>query len=122
MNSLDNKNINFFNKIIDSEIYKIATGGIGHVQSINQSIRDIEVLNKYIDMVNTTINGNFISIEEDPDVSSGYDVAFITPNGIEVMDENVANVIEIIPLQEFKEILIGWRDFLLTPPLDGSRV
>ena len=118
MNSLDNKNIKFFNKIIDGKIYKIVTGGIGHVQSI----RDIEVLNKYIDMVNITIDGNFISIEEDPDVSSGYDVAFITPNGVEVMDEDVVNVIEIIPLQEFKEILIGWRDFLLTPPLDGSKV
>ena len=117
MNSLDNKNIKFINKIIDGKIYKIATGSIGHVQSI----RDIDVLNKYIDMVNTTIDGNFISVEEDPDVSSGYDVAFITPHGVEVMDENVVNVIEIIPLQEFKEILIGWRNFLLTTPLHGTK-
>lgn len=72
-------------------------------------------------MINTTIDGNFNSID-DPNVSSNYEVAFITPNGVEVMDENVVNVIEIIPLQEFKEILIGCRDFLLTPPLDGYKV
>lgn len=27
-----------------------------------------------------------------------------------------------IPTIEFKEILLGWRDFLLTPPLDGTKV
>jgi hypothetical protein len=117
MNSLDNKNIKFINKIIDGKIYKVATGGIGHIQSIT----DIEVLNKFIDMVTSTINGNFSSIEEDPDVSSNYEVAFITPNGVEIMDENVENVVDIVPLQEFKEILIGWRDFLLTSPLNGSK-
>ncbi|WP_433815860.1 hypothetical protein [Flavobacterium johnsoniae] len=117
MNSLDNKNIKFINKIIDGTVYKTATGGIGHVQSI----KSINTLNDFINMINTTIDGNFSSID-DPDVSSNYEVAFITPNGVEVMDENVINVIEIIPLQEFKEILIGWRDFLLTPPLDGYKV
>ncbi|SHG91108.1 hypothetical protein [Flavobacterium johnsoniae] len=118
MNTIQQRNIKFINKIIDGKIYKMATGGIGHIQSIT----DIEVLNKFIDMVTTTINGDFTSIEEDPDVSSNYEVAFITPNGIEIMDENVENVIDLIPLQEFKEILIGWRDFLLTPPLNGSKV
>ncbi|HEY6142177.1 MAG TPA: hypothetical protein VIV55_01940 [Flavobacterium sp.] len=27
-----------------------------------------------------------------------------------------------IPTQDFKEIVIGWRDFLLTPPLNGTKV
>lgn len=27
-----------------------------------------------------------------------------------------------LPLKDFKEIIIGWRDFLLTPPLNGSEI
>jgi hypothetical protein len=27
-----------------------------------------------------------------------------------------------IPTIDFKEIVIGWRDFLLTPPLNGTKV
>ncbi|MGV0937805.1 hypothetical protein ACTS91_14480 [Empedobacter falsenii] len=27
-----------------------------------------------------------------------------------------------IPTQDFKEIVIGWRDFLLTPPLNGTKM
>jgi hypothetical protein len=118
MNALEQKNIKFINKIIDGEVYKMATGGIGHIQSI----KSIDALNKYIDMTTITINGNFTSIQDDPDVSSSYEVAFITPNGIEIMDEDVENVVDLVPLQEFKEILIGWRDFLLTPPLNGAKV
>ncbi|KAF2507126.1 hypothetical protein EYY60_21710 [Flavobacterium zhairuonense] len=117
MNALEQKKIKFINRIVDDKVYKIATGGIGHIQSITS----IDTLNNFINMTNATINGNFSSID-DPDVSSNYEVAFITPNGVEILDENVENVIDIIPLQEFKEILIGWRDFLLTPPLNGTKV
>lgn len=117
MSALEQKKIKFINKIIDGRVYKIATGGIGHIQSI----KSIDTLNNFINMTNTTINGNFSSID-DPDVSSSYEVAFITPNGIEIMDEDVENVVDLVPLQEFKEILIGWRDFLLTPPLNGAKV
>ena len=27
-----------------------------------------------------------------------------------------------LPTQDFKEIVIGWRDFLLTPPLNGTKM
>ena len=29
------------------------------------------------------------------------------------------NFVSELPTQDFKEIVIGWRDFLLTPPLNG---
>ncbi|TDE42085.1 hypothetical protein E0I26_14375 [Flavobacterium rhamnosiphilum] len=116
MNALEKYNIKFINKIVDGRVYKIATGGLGYIQSI----KSVSALNEYIDMTTTTINGDFSSIEEDPDVSSSYEVAFLTPNGVEVMDRDVENVIDVIPLQDFKEMLVGWRDFLLTPPLNGE--
>ncbi|WP_158728538.1 MULTISPECIES: hypothetical protein [unclassified Flavobacterium] len=27
-----------------------------------------------------------------------------------------------LPTQDFKEIVIGWRDFLLTPPFNGTKI
>ena len=45
-----------------------------------------------------------------------------------VMSDNVVDFygydgyINSIPLQDFKEIVIGWRDFLSTPPLNGTKV
>ncbi|OXA79156.1 hypothetical protein SAMN05444397_102399 [Flavobacterium aquidurense] len=116
MNALEKYNIKFINKIVDGRVYKIATGGLGYIQSI----KDVSTLNEYIDMTTTTINGDFSSIEEDPDVSSSYEVAFLTTNGVEVMDRDVKNVIDVIPLQDFKEMLVGWRDFLSITPLDGD--
>lgn len=116
MSIIENKNIKFINKIINGEVYKTATPGLGYIQSI----KNISTLNEFIDMVNATISGDFGTID-DPDVSSSYEVAFLTPDGVEVMDENVENVIDVIPLQEFKEILIAWRNFLLTPPLNGTK-
>jgi hypothetical protein len=117
MNVIEKQNIKFINKTIDGQNYKIATGGIGHIQSV----KSIETLNNFINMANETINGNFSSID-DPDVSSNYEVAFLTPLGVEIMDENVENVIDLVPLLEFKEISIAWRDFLLAPPLNGARI
>lgn len=117
MSAIETRNIKFLNKVIDGEVHKIATGGIGHIQSIT----DITVLNEFINKVTSAINGNFNSIV-DPDVSSEFEVAYLTPTGVEIWDEDVVNVVYLLPLQDFKEILIAWRDFLLAAPVNGSRV
>lgn len=36
--------------------------------------------------------------------------------------DNDLNYVSHIPTLDFKEICIGWRDFLLTPPLNGTQV
>ncbi|WP_038331463.1 hypothetical protein [Empedobacter falsenii] len=36
--------------------------------------------------------------------------------------DNDFNYVGNIPTQEFKEIVIGWRDFLNTPPLNGTKM
>ncbi len=36
--------------------------------------------------------------------------------------DNDLNYVGHIPTLDFKEICIGWRDFLLTPPLNGTQV
>lgn len=54
-------------------------------------------------------------------------------NGSEIINIHIYNnVVEFynsdydfineIPTQDFKEIVIGWRDFLLTPPLNGTKM
>lgn len=39
---------------------------------------------------------------------------------VDFYDEN--GLIYRLPTLDFKAIVIGWRDFLLTPPLNGTRV
>ncbi|PIF29836.1 hypothetical protein CLU81_0220 [Flavobacterium sp. 9] len=41
-------------------------------------------------------------------------------NRVELYDDT--KCVYELPLKDFKEIVIGWRDFLLTPPLNGSKI
>lgn len=74
-------------------------------------------------------------INEDllPDIESAFlDVNYSESNAsenvsimiyhdrVELYDDN--GFVYELPIVDFKEILIGWRDFLLTPPLNGSKV
>lgn len=116
MSVIENRNIKFINKIIDGEVYKTASGDVDYIIFI----RDVTVLDEFIIKVNSAINGNLNIIESD--VSADIQIAFITPNNVELWDEEGENVIHTITHQDFKEILIAWRDFLLSPPLHGSKV
>ncbi|TCK56155.1 hypothetical protein C8C83_4167 [Flavobacterium sp. 90] len=41
-------------------------------------------------------------------------------NRVELYDDT--KIVYELPTEDFKEIVIGWRDFLLTPPLNGTKV
>ena len=67
-----------------------------------------------------------------------FDEVMVNPgekviNGSETINVHIYNnIVEIynsdydfvseLPTQDFKEIVIGWRDFLLTPPLNGTKI
>ena len=67
-----------------------------------------------------------------------FDEVMVNPgekviNGSETINVHIYNnIVEIynsdydfvseLPTQDFKEIVIGWRDFLLTPPLNGTKM
>jgi hypothetical protein len=55
-------------------------------------------------------NGQFVSIDS-------------TNSTTEIHDEEAAtNPVATLPTQDFYDILVLWRDFLLEPPLNGTKV
>ena len=117
MNTIEKRNIKFSNKIINGEVYKIAEGGIGHISMIY----DIKTLDEFIKITDLALSGKFELIDNS-DVSGEWEVAFVTPNGVEIYDDKVQNIEYIIPLIEFKYMLEAWKLFLKTPPLHGNRI
>ena len=117
MNTIEKRNIKFSNKIINGEVYKIAEGGIGHISMIY----DIKTLDEFIKITDLALSGKFELIDNS-DVSGEWEVAFVTPNGVEIYDDKVQNIEYIIPLIEFKDMLEAWKLFLNTPPLHGNRI
>ncbi len=67
------------------------------------------------------INGNF-NLIDDPGITNNLEIAFISPTGIEFYDRDGQDIIGTSPLEDFKEILIGWRNFLMQPPFNGTKV
>ena len=59
-----------------------------------------------------THDGDF-GLISDTDVTNELGIAFITPLGIEFYDQDGYNIIDIAPLQEFKDMTLAWRNYLL---------
>lgn len=119
MSVIQNQGIKFVNQVFQGIISKIAIGG-GTAMSHISFYRSLSNIEEIINNVDKAINGQYHLIE-DTGVSNNLGVAFIEPAGIEFYDDDVQNVVETCSLQVFKELLIAWRDFILTPPFDGSK-
>lgn len=122
MSAIDQRNIEFVNKVVNGEVYKTtncADPDMGYITWF----RDVSTLDEMLADVDKAINGQYDLIV-DPDISNDTSVlAFITANGIEYWDEDGQNIIApVCPLQDFRELLAAWRAFLLTPPLHNSKV
>ncbi len=100
MNAIESRGIKFVNKAINGKISKFAMSSTS---------------DPYI---------NFVTQFKNPQTLNDIviDIAAIAPNGINFYDEEGQNVIATLPLQDFKEMVIAWRDFLLQVPADGSTV
>lgn len=94
-----------------------------HITAISliSSFTNADIIQEIIDDVHKAIAGDFNSIT-DPDVINPVGAAFITPHHIEFWDEEIENVVSTYSLEDFMELLVAWRDFLLAPPLNGSKL
>lgn len=122
MGALENKQIIFENKVSNGSIYKhayskIGDPDIGHVIGF----KDIRVIDENIVNLELAMSGNFDQII-DPDFTNGDFIAFITPTAIEFWDYDAENIIGYGSLSDFHELLIAWRDFLIEPPLNETKV
>ena len=55
------------------------------------------------------------------EVENGSETISIYNDKVDFYD-NDFNYVGNIPTQDFKEIVIGWRDFLLATPLNGTKM
>ena len=120
MSVIQNLGISFYNLKEEGSISKIAKSSINDptINFITQ-IKDIETIDEIIIDLNNAINGNTINDEV---ISLEDEVAIITNNGIAFMDYEVENIIyPLYPLYDFKELCEAWRNFLNTPPYNGTR-
>jgi len=65
-------------------------------------------------LIKNAINGN-LAVHED-DVCGGFTLIILDESVAKTYNANVtslSNPISIIPIQDFKQIVEGWRDFLL---------
>ena len=67
--------------------------------------------------INQVINGLINEYETGSETTT----LNIFQNKVDFYDNDL-NYVGNIPTQDFNEICIGWRDFLLTPPLNGTQV
>ncbi|MBY8963391.1 hypothetical protein KJK34_11565 [Flavobacterium sp. D11R37] len=117
MSIIDNRGIEFFNKVVDGRVRKYSNDTDDDMTFIsNYHLDDIDGI---IEDVNLTLNGQFKLSRSDISNDVGG-IAFITPKGIEYWDDDVQNVLGTCSLEDFRELLMHWKEFLQTPPLGGA--
>lgn len=120
-NIIDKYQIRLINEIENWEGYKEIDKSI---KSNNQYLDEF-----LIDWTAPKINELLLPDFEEAMANQGEKII----NGSETINIHIYNnVVEFynsdydfvseLPTQDFKEIVIGWRDFLLTPPLNGTKM
>jgi hypothetical protein len=123
MGIIEDQKIRFVNLLSGHTVYKAVNCTFDNdhciaISHISQFV-DLETINEMIDKVTLAING-LEDQSNDSSFSTELQIAFITPDGLKFYDEPVLNVIAIYPLDELREMLLAWRDFLQTEPLHGT--
>jgi len=112
--------IHFRDEIDDGEIDKSANSDLGHLDLLlfECSLRDIDD--------DTDDMGLLSQIDEalsnpDSEIHSGCGIVDILIYQ-DVVKFYVNDDIDEMPTADFREIIAGWREFLLTPPLNGTKI
>jgi len=118
---IDKYKINFYNKIVPyfdgGRIEKIPD--TDHVVSsflIDWSADDIN--NYVIPNLDSVINGNLDEFETGTEIMLVVVESSVTTFYPDSREQNFPSM----ATADFKEILIGWSEFLLQPPLSGAKV
>ncbi|AXG74807.1 hypothetical protein DVK85_11430 [Flavobacterium arcticum] len=120
MDILEKRGIKFINEISYGRVRKCHYGldsDMGYIVSYNSK----NTLERIIQDIDLTLSGKFDLID-DPDISNYMYTAYITPQEIEYWDDYGNNIIGTCPLEDFRELVIRWKDFLETPPFDRSEL
>jgi hypothetical protein len=122
MSYLNDRKFKFTNRVFFGKIEKCVEDNFkdNNVPNYLGEIDDIE----YIDSILTYIEAGIINqLPIKPiDVSSESNYVFIRNSGFDFMDGTFTKVWFTVSLLDMKELFLAWREFLLTPPLNGSKV
>lgn len=114
---IDKYDLNFYNLISpNGKIDRIPDLNIGGLSLclFEWSVEDIE--NYILPDINRALN------EVDAEFESGSEIVSVTFDKDDVYFLMDHHPTESMPTLDFKQIVEGWRDFLLSPPLEGLRV
>lgn len=121
-NLVNQYQINFVNKVNDFK----NRGKVTKIPNTNNQYLDeflfnwsVEEMDEYlIPYLVQVLNGTL------PEYETGSETitVLVKPTLTHFLIDDVGTNYPNIPTQDFKEICIGWRDFLLTPPLNGTKV
>jgi hypothetical protein len=115
MSAIDRKKVVFRNEVINGRIRKTALSEIDDPDIYHViHFTDKETLDELILNIELALSDRFDEIG-DPDFTADDQIAFIEADNIEFYDQDGNNVIDYGSLQDFKELLIAWREFLHTP-------
>ncbi|UIR56357.1 hypothetical protein LZQ00_00680 [Sphingobacterium sp. SRCM116780] len=123
MNIINKYEISFSNKILDfktgNEIVKIVNVNnpiLGEFLIGWFSAKEIDEL--LLPDVDDALSNPNAALENGSETVSIY----IYYQTVKFHKDNIQGWAYELPTQDFKEIVLLWRDFLLTPPLNGTRV
>lgn len=121
MGILKKRGIKLLNKEVKGYNYK-CSNGVDVDMGFMVEYTHIDTINEIVEDIDKALAGNFDQIGNDFIGTDAGGIAFITPNGIEFYDDDGKNILPpVCPLDEFKDLLIMWRDFLNTPPLIADK-
>lgn len=106
-----------FNFETGKEIHKSINTTNGELTTFLNDWRVESITDYLIPETEKVLNG----VEQELETGSETITIFIKQSDVDFYDYD-GDYVNSIPTQDFKEIIIGWRDFLLTPPLNGTKM
>jgi hypothetical protein len=113
--TLQNKVLNWGS---DNEIFKSIETNNRYLNEFIDSWSVDEMDESLFPYLNKVINGTLTEY----DTGSETITILIKQDLTYFLIDDVGTNYPTIPTQDFKEICLGWKEFLLTPPLNGTKV
>lgn len=121
---IEANNVKFYNKVVNGFSHKMGSpntdSNIGYITEFDDPDTVLNIVNN----LQLAISGNFDSIL-DTDVSTDSAIAFIIPDGVEfyaIAGSNELSYITTVPLRDIYDLAVAWRNFLMEPPLNFTKV
>jgi hypothetical protein len=119
MGYIETYGVKFYNRVVNGSIQKMGSpltdSNVGYITEFD----DANILLSVINNLQFAINGNVSSIL-DTDITTDIFLTSIDSTGVIFYSDDGQEILETVPLQDIYDLAVGWRNFLLQPPLNGT--